>query len=143
MWVNLYYQYVFGECLSINLWYTKRIIIFIGIFSEGKREKIEELLSVINERLSTLDEEKEELKQYQKWDKMRRYIILRTIHDNLIFYRLLTIVFNFFRSTGFPTFATILYRGHVCFRIYSAKLKSVFLAFLKSFTWERERVLNQ
>lgn len=39
---------------------------------EGKREKINELLKYIEERLHTLEEEKEELAQYQKWDKMRR-----------------------------------------------------------------------
>lgn len=44
-----------------------------SIFSEeGKREKINELLKYIEERLHTLEEEKEELAQYQKWDKMRR-----------------------------------------------------------------------
>ena len=40
--------------------------------TEGKRDKIEDLLKYIEERLQTLEEEKEELKQYQKWDKMRR-----------------------------------------------------------------------
>lgn len=39
---------------------------------EGKREKINELLKYIEERLQTLEDEKEELAQYQKWDKMRR-----------------------------------------------------------------------
>ncbi|XP_016098887.1 structural maintenance of chromosomes protein 3-like [Sinocyclocheilus grahami] len=38
----------------------------------GKREKINELLKYIEERLHTLEDEKEELAQYQKWDKMRR-----------------------------------------------------------------------
>uniref|UniRef100_UPI0035A3D6C6 Structural maintenance of chromosomes protein 3 n=1 Tax=Homo sapiens TaxID=9606 RepID=UPI0035A3D6C6 len=38
--------------------------------TEGKREKINELLKYIEERLHTLEEEKEELAQYQKWDKM-------------------------------------------------------------------------
>lgn len=42
------------------------------ISKEGKREKINELLKYIEERLHTLEEEKEELAQYQKWDKMRR-----------------------------------------------------------------------
>lgn len=42
--------------------------------TEGKREKIEELLKYIDDRLSTLQSEKEELKQYQKLDKMRRYM---------------------------------------------------------------------
>ena len=39
---------------------------------EGKREKIDDLLKYIDERLETLQDEKEELKEYQKWDKMRR-----------------------------------------------------------------------
>ena len=41
-------------------------------FSEGKKGKIEELLKYIEERLSTLESEKEELKEFQKLDKMRR-----------------------------------------------------------------------
>lgn len=45
---------------------------FYFCFEEGKREKINELLKYIEERLHTLEEEKEELAQYQKWDKMRR-----------------------------------------------------------------------
>lgn len=48
--------------------------------TEGKREKIEELLKYIDDRLSTLQSEKEELKQYQKLDKMRRSLEY-TIHD--------------------------------------------------------------
>jgi len=43
--------------------------------TEGKREKINDLLKYIEERLTTLEEEKEELKEYQKWDKMRRYVV--------------------------------------------------------------------
>lgn len=46
--------------------------------TEGKVEKIEEFLRTIEDRLSTLEEEKEELKQYQHFDKIRRaleYII--------------------------------------------------------------------
>lgn len=46
--------------------------------TEGKLEKIVEFLRTIEERLSTLEEEKEELKQYQYHDKVRRaleYII--------------------------------------------------------------------
>ena len=42
------------------------------VCTEGKREKIQELLQYIDERLGTLEGEKEELKEYQKWDKMRR-----------------------------------------------------------------------
>merc|ERR1712002_902712 len=49
--------------------------------TEGKREKIQELLTYIDERLNTLEEEKEELKAYQKWDKMRRSLEY-TIHDH-------------------------------------------------------------
>lgn len=48
--------------------------------TEGKREKINELLEYIEERLKTLEEEKEELKEYQKWDKMHRSLEF-TIHD--------------------------------------------------------------
>lgn len=46
--------------------------------TEVKVEKIKEFLHTIEERLSTLEEEKEELKQYQHYDKIRRtleYII--------------------------------------------------------------------
>lgn len=49
--------------------------------TEGKKEKIEELLKYIDERLGTLEEEKEELKAYQKWDKQRRSLEY-TIHDH-------------------------------------------------------------
>jgi chromosome segregation ATPase len=49
----------------------------VCIFSpEGKREKIDELLKYIDERLSNLQSEKEELKQYQKLDKMRRRVLI-------------------------------------------------------------------
>ncbi|XP_055912358.1 structural maintenance of chromosomes protein 3 [Eupeodes corollae] len=47
----------------------------------GKVEKITEYLKTIEDRLQTLEEEKEELKEYQKWDKARRtleYIIHET-----------------------------------------------------------------
>ena len=47
---------------------------------EGKRGKIEEMLQYIEERLSTLEEEKEELKAYQELDKQRRSLEY-TIHD--------------------------------------------------------------
>ncbi|XP_052773319.1 structural maintenance of chromosomes protein 3-like [Mya arenaria] len=49
--------------------------------TEGKREKINDLLKYIEERLMTLENEKEELKEYQKWDKMRRSLEY-TIHDH-------------------------------------------------------------
>jgi len=48
--------------------------------TEGKRDKIEEFLKTIEDRLSTLEEEKEELKEYQKYDKMRRALEYQ-IHD--------------------------------------------------------------
>merc|ERR1740129_1733422 len=48
--------------------------------NESKREKIEEFLKTIEDRLSTLEEEKEELKEYQKYDRMRRALEY-TIHD--------------------------------------------------------------
>ena len=38
------------------------------------------MLNYIEERLATLEEEKEELKDYQNWDKMRRSLEY-TIHD--------------------------------------------------------------
>ncbi|KAH7985788.1 hypothetical protein HPB49_026268 [Dermacentor silvarum] len=44
--------------------------------TEGKRSKIEDLLKYIEDRLQTLEEEKEELKEYQKWDKMRRQALV-------------------------------------------------------------------
>ena len=53
-------------------------ILFLVWFVEGKKEKIDELLKDIDERLETLDEEKEELKEYQKWDKERRYSLVKT-----------------------------------------------------------------
>lgn len=40
--------------------------------TESKLEKIMDLLKYIEERLQSLEGEKEELKEYQKWDKMRR-----------------------------------------------------------------------
>ena len=46
-----------------------------------KSEKILEVLEQIESRLKALDEEKEELKQYQKWDKAQR-MLEYTIHDN-------------------------------------------------------------
>lgn len=46
--------------------------VLVCMCAEGKREKINELLKYIEERLHTLEDEKEELAQYQKWDKMRR-----------------------------------------------------------------------
>ena len=55
--------------------------VYYIIVSEGKREKIEELLKYIDERLNTLESEKEELKEYQKWDKMRRSLEY-TIYDH-------------------------------------------------------------
>ena len=48
--------------------------------SEIKNSKIEELLTMIEDRLSTLNEEKEELAQYQQWDKKRRALEY-TIHN--------------------------------------------------------------
>lgn len=45
----------------------------------GKVDKIKEFLRTIEERLKTLEDEKEELKEYQKWDRMRRSLEY-TIH---------------------------------------------------------------
>ncbi|GFS26293.1 structural maintenance of chromosomes protein [Elysia marginata] len=52
----------------------------ILVETDGKREKINDLLKYIEDRLNTLEGEKEELKEYQKWDKMRRSLEY-TIHD--------------------------------------------------------------
>jgi len=41
--------------------------------TDSKVEKISEYLKTIEDRLQTLEEEKEELKEYQKWDKTRRW----------------------------------------------------------------------
>ena len=48
--------------------------------TEGKRDKIEEFLKTIEDRLATLEEEKDELKEYQRYDKMRRALEYQ-IHD--------------------------------------------------------------
>nr|XP_018670625.1 structural maintenance of chromosomes protein 3-like isoform X2 [Ciona intestinalis] len=48
--------------------------------SEMKNAKIQELLTMIEDRLATLKDEKEELAQYQKWDKTRRGLEY-TIHN--------------------------------------------------------------
>jgi structural maintenance of chromosome 3 (chondroitin sulfate proteoglycan 6) len=39
---------------------------------EERRKKIADLLKAIEERLLSLETEKEELKQYQKWDRSKR-----------------------------------------------------------------------
>jgi len=48
--------------------------------TQSKRDKINEFLKTIEEKLGTLQEEKEELKAYQKYDKDRRSLEY-TIHD--------------------------------------------------------------
>lgn len=48
--------------------------------SETKQAKIAEMLTYIEERLSTLEEEKDELRAYQELDRMRRSLEY-TIHD--------------------------------------------------------------
>lgn len=40
--------------------------------TQGKLSKSITLLNFIEERLKKLEEEKEDLKEYQKWDKMKR-----------------------------------------------------------------------
>lgn len=42
--------------------------------AEGKMSKIVDFLQTIEDKLSTLEEEKEELKEYQKWDRTRRML---------------------------------------------------------------------
>jgi len=44
----------------------------ILFFLEERRKKIADLLKAIEERLLSLETEKEELKQYQKWDRSKR-----------------------------------------------------------------------
>lgn len=60
------------KCTALGVFTISSIQQFCLSTSEGKREKINELLKYIEERLHTLEDEKEELAQYQKWDKMRR-----------------------------------------------------------------------
>lgn len=50
------------------------------LFVVAKQTKIDEMLTYIEERLSTLESEKEELREYQNLDKMRRSLEY-TIHD--------------------------------------------------------------
>lgn len=44
----------------------------ILVDTQGKIEKSTTLLSFIEDRLKKLEEEKEDLKEYQKWDKIKR-----------------------------------------------------------------------
>jgi structural maintenance of chromosome 3 (chondroitin sulfate proteoglycan 6) len=46
--------------------------IYFCIYIEERRKKIADLLKAIEERLLSLETEKEELKQYQKWDRSKR-----------------------------------------------------------------------
>ena len=49
------------------------MIFLIGyVRIEERRKKIADLLKAIEERLLSLETEKEELKQYQKWDRSKR-----------------------------------------------------------------------
>ena len=68
---------------AINILNSVSVLIsknYLLLPPESKREKIEEMLGYIEERPQTLEEEKEELKAYQEWDKMRRSLEY-TIHD--------------------------------------------------------------
>src|SRR5690349_5324432 len=51
---------------------AKILRIKLMIKTDAKREKITDLLTYIEERLNELEEEKEELKEYQKNDRERR-----------------------------------------------------------------------
>jgi structural maintenance of chromosome, putative len=51
--------------------------------TESKLEKIMDLLKYIEERLQTLEGEKEELKEYQKWDKMKRSLEYKIYNQEL------------------------------------------------------------
>jgi structural maintenance of chromosome 3 (chondroitin sulfate proteoglycan 6) len=50
-------------------------------FSGNKRKQIDQVVRYLEERLKELDEEKEELREYQKLDKQRRALEY-TILDN-------------------------------------------------------------
>ena len=69
-----------SPCLRLGTGKTVRNFIIPWYVVESKREKINELLRYIEERLATLQTETEELKQYQKLDKDRRCIEY-TIHE--------------------------------------------------------------
>lgn len=56
------------------------IYIYTLVDTQTKLEKIVEFIKTIEERLQTLEEEKEELKEYQVWDKKRRTLEF-CIHD--------------------------------------------------------------
>ena len=61
--------------------YCFAIAIYYYYYSaESKQAKIAEMLTYIEERLSTLEEEKDELRAYQELDRMRRSLEY-TIHD--------------------------------------------------------------
>lgn len=51
--------------------------------TENKLEKIIDLIKYIEEKLQTLEGEKEELKEYQKWDKMRRALEYTIFNNEL------------------------------------------------------------
>ena len=72
--MNIVYYKIYASNWAFLLWYHGLYSVESVVVSEGKREKIDDLLKYIDERLSTLEEEKEELKEYQKWDKMRRSV---------------------------------------------------------------------
>ena len=48
--------------------------------AEAKQAKVDEMLTYIDDRLSSLEQEKEELRAHQDLDKMRRSLEY-TIHD--------------------------------------------------------------
>lgn len=55
-------------CMHPSQKYFNKFICLV----ESKKVKIEELLKYIEDKLATLESEKEELKQFQKLDKSRR-----------------------------------------------------------------------
>lgn len=55
-------------------------VMYYILDTQTKLEKIVEFIKTIEERLQTLEEEKEELKEYQVWDKKRRTLEF-CIHD--------------------------------------------------------------
>ena len=69
-----------NEQVSLEVWPQPIILVdtciynlfYLIVETDGKIDKIEDFLRTIEDRLETLKGEKEELKEYQKWDKMRR-----------------------------------------------------------------------
>lgn len=60
------------QCISVSIGIPSIIFQLMHANSEVKRQQIIEVVTFIEERLSELDEEKEELRKYQELDKQHR-----------------------------------------------------------------------